>query len=93
MFDGDVPVIRVTFLGYFSGTDAYIIGFFLGPVHIFSPFPRPLPFAYICTLSPFNQLFFIVKTTLKLKTAWCAVLHFALLFSIFDEFLRPSILF
>ena len=42
----DVPALRVTFLGYFSGTDAYFCGFLLGLVHIFAPFLGPMPLAY-----------------------------------------------
>ena len=34
----DVPTLRVTFPGYFSGTDAYFCGFLLGPVHMFASF-------------------------------------------------------
>ena len=34
----DVPTLRVTFSGYFSGTDAYFCGFLLGPVHMFASF-------------------------------------------------------
>ena len=34
----DVPMLRVTFSGYFSGSDAYFCGFLLGPVHMFESF-------------------------------------------------------
>ena len=33
-----MPTLRVTFSGYFSGTDAYFCGFLLGPVHMFAFF-------------------------------------------------------
>ena len=34
----DVPTLRVTFSGYFSGTVTYFCGFLLGPVHMFARF-------------------------------------------------------
>ena len=33
-----MPTLRVTFSGYFFGTDAYFCGFLLGPVHMFASF-------------------------------------------------------
>ena len=64
----DLPALRVTFLGYFSGTDAYFCGFLLGPVHIFAHFLGPMPMAYICTPDQLALLKICI-----VKTANCAL--------------------
>ena len=43
----DVLTLRVTFSGYFSGTDTYFCGFLLGPMHMFAFSGADAPAIYL----------------------------------------------